>query len=325
MADTAVVWALWAALSLLTTLTVLLGEALAWERSRLSVEEARYRTLQGMSLAAQLEYDPRRDVFVCVYLDAGGTQRRQVTRDYLRRGAYRALIRPDHHEAFDAALRLLCASPGRHTAEYPMCLDEGIFRWRRVTCVSVGGERGVRRVIGSAVDVDDLVRTRNRALREAATDAMTGVCSRKAFLERTTACFEAQSDQAALIMLDVDDYKRVNDRCGHAAGDRKIALVAALLRETFRAQDAVGRYGGDEFLVFAAGITRQTLEIKLGRFRRLLREAQAGDGCPVTCSIGAAFPDAQNTTVQDLIEKADRAMYRAKAEGKDKLVILQTE
>ena len=125
-------------------------------------------------------------------------------------------------------------------------------------------------------------------------------------------------------MIDVDRFKPVNDRFGHAAGDRAIQWVGAKIAESVRPTDVVARFGGEEFIVLVPKITVQRAS-ELGERIRLAIASDVlhGDGfvLALTASIGVALVDSGDRDVEDLIGRADLALYDAKAQGRNAVVI----
>ena len=124
----------------------------------------------------------------------------------------------------------------------------------------------------------------------------------------------------ALLIIDVDDFKSVNDTLGHGSGDEALKLVSRTLTESFMDTDIIGRVGGDEFMVFAIDIGDNTERIKaaLDKIRYKKMTVVSGDKCiNLTLSIGiSTFPnDAE--TYEDLYKKSDIALYESKHNGKD--------
>ncbi|CAM3432437.1 sensor domain-containing diguanylate cyclase [Hydrogenibacillus schlegelii] len=152
-------------------------------------------------------------------------------------------------------------------------------------------------------------------------DELTGLKNRRAFERDLRAALrDAAAHPVALVMVDSDDLKRVNDRYGHSAGDRLLILIAELLRRMEDERVQAYRYGGDEFLLILRGFDRKGVTARLRELRRRLARATLllEDGeHPLSVSIGAAlFPDdARN--LQELIRRADEALYASKTRGKN--------
>ena len=190
-------------------------------------------------------------------------------------------------------------------------------------------------VVGAAVAVVQRARVIETARADnarlehlATTDPLTALLNRRALTERLTAEMERAlryDGTVALLLLDLDHFKRVNDTYGHLVGDAVLRGVAGLLREEVRACDLVARYGGEEFLV----VLPETDDAGAMAFAERVRERVAGhefrgreDGraLRLTASIGVAtFPAARIESVEDLVARADAALYRAKADGRDRV------
>jgi diguanylate cyclase (GGDEF)-like protein len=156
------------------------------------------------------------------------------------------------------------------------------------------------------------------------TDALTGLSNRHAFQVRLRDEWRRSRRYRAplaLLLIDVDGLKRVNDEQGHEAGDRVLREVAGALRHTLRGTDIGARWGGDEFAIIAPNTGREAAD-RLGR--RLLvhlHERTRGGGRSVSVSVGAALfdPAQPMRSMHMLMRAADQALYQAKADGRDRI------
>jgi diguanylate cyclase (GGDEF)-like protein len=163
-----------------------------------------------------------------------------------------------------------------------------------------------------------------RLASEARTDALTGLGHHGALVAdtaREVAAAIAARRPLGLLMIDLDGFKRVNDHCGHPAGDALLVEVALRMREVIRGGEGVYRYGGDEFAVLLPGATRSASALIAGRLLRAVagRPFSLGEGRSerITCSIGAAsIPEDAEDDV-GLVAAADAALLRAKGHGKN--------
>ena len=156
--------------------------------------------------------------------------------------------------------------------------------------------------------------SREQLSYEATHDALTGLYNRKAYENAMMTCGQSN---VALLLIDIDHFKEINDTFGHAVGDDVLRLVAGTLAESFRSGDYVCRIGGDEFAVIMIKATSSLaglVEERLRRIQQRLRENTALP--PVTLSIGVAFGDRQSPQ-GDLFHDADLALYRAKDAGRN--------
>jgi len=133
---------------------------------------------------------------------------------------------------------------------------------------------------------------------------------------------ERQGTPVAVLMIDLDHFKMVNDRCGHLAGDRTLKAVSDRLKEELRGYDAVGRFGGEEFIALLDGVATETamnIAVRITQAIRALTPLTADHGCarPITASIGVANYPGDGTSIDELPAAADTAMYTAKTAGRD--------
>jgi two-component system cell cycle response regulator len=170
---------------------------------------------------------------------------------------------------------------------------------------------------------------RSKALRDdlvthATRDALTGLLNRRELDARTAAAIAHAQRYDRLLscaMIDVDHFKQVNDRHGHAAGDAVLCEAATRLRETCRDTDTIGRYGGEEFIVLFPEIAAQDAMVAAERIRRAFCDAafsSSGLDLQLTASIGVATWDAGMSVPASLYSAADRALYQAKERGRNR-------
>jgi diguanylate cyclase (GGDEF)-like protein len=175
--------------------------------------------------------------------------------------------------------------------------------------------------------LNDRLTKLTRELAHAATvDPLTGLFNRRYFHTR----IEEEIERArrygldlALLLADVDNFKRLNDQLGHLAGDHLLRQVAEVLRRSVRVFDVCTRFGGEEFAILMPGSNATNALVVAERIRSRVESATRSDGhlpphLEVTISLGLAVLDGDATS-QDLIGRADRGLYRAKAEGKNRV------
>lgn len=165
----------------------------------------------------------------------------------------------------------------------------------------------------------DAYRAAERARVLALTDALTELPNRRAFEERVKVSFE-RHEPFALLYLDLDGFKQVNDRLGHATGDAVLQQVGAVLRERVRRADMAARIGGDEFCLLLAGADPATTQRVAERVLAGLRGIAPGPGIAVSASFGIAT-DRDGSGPQEVVAAADAAMYTAKRQGGDRVAL----
>ncbi len=193
--------------------------------------------------------------------------------------------------------------------------------------------RNLLRVLASRVRNDNAHLQRSFHLQHeyeqaAKTDLLTGVHNRRWMSEmfpRQIARSEHASQPLALVMADIDHFKRLNDTYGHATGDVVLKAVARRLSDTLRPTDFLVRYGGEEFVALLPGATADTARIAAERVRKAIEQGEylstnAAGALRVTISLGIAVLQAGDS-LERLIERADIALYQAKAGGRNQVVV----
>jgi diguanylate cyclase (GGDEF)-like protein len=181
--------------------------------------------------------------------------------------------------------------------------------------------------LGTAVFILALVKERDEAasMAVARTDSLTGVANRAAFLanaERILQRCRRDTTPVSVVMVDLDRFKAINDRYGHAIGDAVIKTFCDVASAALRPTDLIGRIGGEEFAILLPGCSIEAAFVRADRIRtafaescRFVRGMQAG----ATVSAGVAVSAAGEETIAALLETADAALYCAKAEGRNRI------
>ena len=163
----------------------------------------------------------------------------------------------------------------------------------------------------------------------ASLDGLTGLPNRRHFdeLTRVLTPGRRRADGLGLLMIDIDHFKRLNDRYGHLVGDDVLRAVAHAIAASVRGDDTPARYGGEEFAVVLRRATLDQAVEVAERIRRSIGALTVGElgtlgvEAPVTVSIGVAMADDRTPTLEALVEQADRALFRAKRSGRDRVVV----
>jgi diguanylate cyclase (GGDEF)-like protein len=182
-------------------------------------------------------------------------------------------------------------------------------------------------VVGLALLFLGLVRDRaeGELRRSAETDHLTGALTRRALFsgaERLIARAKRDDRPIVVLLFDLDHFKSINDRFGHAVGDRTLSAFAAIARRTIRQDDLFGRIGGEEFAAVLCGADAATARLIADRIRTdFSRDGVDHKGVRVaaTVSVGVAFAGGTATNLEEMLERADLALYEAKRSGRDRV------
>jgi len=198
----------------------------------------------------------------------------------------------------------------------------GQYTWSRLRATAQQDQQGnTIKLVGVIIDIDQEKRISQALQDEAARDPLTKLYNRKASRSQidTYLADRKPGEQAALLVIDLDNFKDVNDHYGHMYGDAVLAQASAAISSFFRGNDVISRIGGDEFLILMKNIPGPTLVE--ARCRELIAAVQRlhhkESGSPLlSCSVGVALVPEHGTIYQDLFQRADRALYSAKTRNK---------
>ncbi|MEZ5834239.1 MAG: GGDEF domain-containing protein [Geminicoccaceae bacterium] len=170
------------------------------------------------------------------------------------------------------------------------------------------------------VEIDRKTQAEHRFSRLANTDELTGLGNRRCFIERArdaTALARRFAQPLALLFIDVDGLKTLNDNDGHARGDLALRQLARVLKQGLRQTDYAARYGGDEFVVLMPNTDMRAATLAAERLRGMIE--QSSDVLSLTVSVGLASTQGGQVSVEELVARADDALYVAKRSGRNQV------
>lgn len=236
-----------------------------------------------------------------------------------------------HQDDWEVLARdIACAEEEGHNTESTVRIfrSDNTPHWCRVCLYPMTDADGVPNyILGKILDIHEEVMERRRLEHISRIDDLSGLLNKNAFFEEANEYLALQTDSnTALVFIDMDNFKQVNDTLGHMAGDQAIRDTAKRLRLIFSNYDLLCRFGGDEFCILLKEIPIEALIDKLSWAQKKLHYT-CGEEKPVhmSASIGAACTGGRKIEFKALLEMADHALYRAKENGKDQYVICQEE
>ena len=247
------------------------------------------------------------DEYVRRYVAANDAERREQA------AALRARFETDHELERNAALQRELADARERAAH----------ERAEIRSIAIAGSAGAVIIALLSYSLVTNLRYRRELVRLAEQDSLTGLPNRRRTAELAAAALESARDTQSpltVALIDLDRFKAINDRAGHAAGDYVLKEFGRAGREALRASDILGRWGGEEFLLVMRDTTLDTALAGVERLRELAARIVLPEACAalrVTLSAGLATSGAGVWTLDDLIARADTALYEAKHEGRD--------
>ncbi|MBR5337075.1 MAG: diguanylate cyclase [Lachnospiraceae bacterium] len=292
----------------------------------LKVQAERYRLLSECSDEIVFDYDVDTDTVTVPVSSRSGVASDWVLTDFISEKKAEIYVHPDDIGIYREAFRDMYTNPIDIQFEVRLKLNAKDYTWSRFNVVFFKGDSGkLIRVIGRIQNIEkekeELIELESQVKK----DPMTGLLNKSAVALSVEKYLRSSDPGAghALMIIDIDDFKNVNDTFGHLFGDMVIENVASAISATFRKSDIIGRIGGDEFLVLMKNTGRRIAEIKARDLNKSVRRKYNHDGkeMEITCSVGMAFFNRDADNYEDLFGKADIAMYNAKLEGKNRVSV----
>lgn len=302
-----------ALLFMVLLVSVVIARLVQSVQRKLTMEEERYLLLERFADTVLFDYDCRRDtlrlttnakklfrvhnVSITHFLD----NLREV---YVYAGdvdTLRHLLTGQTGEQGLGEVRVRLERPDRE--EYFWCLVQYQYIYKQGVLTSV---------LGKITDIDERMRHEDYLQRMSQTDGLTGLLNKTAAEQQVEDCLKS-GREGLLFVLDIDDFKQINDQYGHSVGDLALRHLGDCMQRTFRSGDVLGRIGGDEMIAFMSGVDRAEIaQRKVDLLKRHLDVGLEAEFPPITVSVGVAQYPADGVSYPELFRAADMAMYAAK-------------
>ena len=245
---------------------------------------------------------------------------------------FRKKIHPDDLEDYLGRIRRSAETMTEWRGEYRVVFSDGSVHWRLSSATPQRLGDGSLLWYGYGADIDARKQLEAELVKQATTDPLTGLQNRRSFYvnaERELARLQrGKVNPGALIMIDLDYFKRINDTYGHGIGDEVLRHLAGTLMRTLRRSDQAGRFGGEEFAVLLPDTSEEQGMLLAERLRVSIAETvvstPAGD-IFFTASMGLTILDSADPNIDTALVRADDALYRAKEGGRNHVEVLRRD
>ncbi len=297
-------------------------EGLATEDRRRAWQDERYRLLTEMTNKMSFDYDSDTDT-VLLYIDrTGDGVEAQVIPHYLEKLASTrsGVVHPDDMDDVRRMFEDARAGAAEVSAEYRANYYGHGYAWYRANLFVAHDNAGAWHLVGLIENIED-----ERDLRyRAENDAATGLSNHATTQDLVAAALAkpAVREHSVCVVLDINDFKAVNDNSGHMEGDALLRKVGSVLRSSFRESDVIGRVGGDEFVLLLKEVDMDVVLRKLNQVRAQISATTVpGLGHAPTLSVGVYATCSDDRTYRDVFTRADEALYQAKRAGKNRVQV----
>ncbi len=294
---------------------------------QLREEKERYEIVEEISDDIIFNYDVVSDVFECSAKILRGMGTRTRIENAIETFTYGDVF--DHRDvpAFILALSNALSGKKINVFDARVINNRGDGVWHRIKFAAMYGDDGnATRFVGTMTDIDKEKKEKSRLISKAETDQLTGFLNKiSTSLKIGEIIREYPEDQGAMLLIDLDDFKKLNDTYGHQAGDNFLRSFTSKLFLRFGTNDVLGRIGGEEFVVCvnSLGNEEEDITVRAEKSARDILETcrsvtvEGVTDREFTCSIGIAMYPADGSSYTELFEKADKAMYSVKRSGKN--------
>ena len=287
------------------------------------IQEERYRILAEISNDILFEYDIFSDQMVYSDKYTENFGRKATIERFAELKEEVQYVYKEDVFAFENFCKLLGGEKQKLEAEYRMKRSSGDYVWCYVCGQTIyDSMNNPVKVVGKLSHIDIQKREVEKLQFKAEMDAMTRIYNKVATKERINNFIKnsRNQDKHALLIVDMDNFKKINDTFGHLKGDEVLKEGVGHLKNMFRGDDIIGRIGGDEFVVFMSNVTsREDIVNKAKSIGKAFRKTYSEDGEEVTvsASIGISIFPMDGDDYEELLDKSDKALYEVKKNGKN--------
>lgn len=289
--------------------------------------EARQRFVREYEHAAIWEYDiATRTLELQRKLDGRYAEDNKTIPNYQESMHSWNIVHPDDWNIFDAYCDSMNNGDQYFSYDFRQVVNDAMFTWVRNSGYAVYDANGIPvKVIGTTMDISDEMRIKNNLVKLAEYDSLTGLLNKQSFISNVKKYLANTANTtygASFYIIDIDNFKTINDTKGHPFGDEIIRKVGYLLKDSVPSNNYVSRIGGDEFCMFIKG--RSTEEDSLAFAESLIEKAskiELFDGLHVSLSIGISLYPLHGLEFDRLFDSADWALYYSKTKGKKQATI----
>lgn len=285
--------------------------------AEIKIMKERYQILVETTSAILFEYKPAEDKMIFNYNFPDNKSRREIDHyhEYMK---HSPLVHPDHLQKFMDVLEIAAMTPTRGELEYLSKVTTDQFEWHKTYYSSIADANGkVISVLGKINNIHKSATERQKMIHRVETDYLTGLYNKGAATEKITRWLASNpTAEAHLLMVDLDNFKNINDVYGHSFGDEVLKETAHVMEGCFGENTILSRFGEDEFVIFISGEQLRLVESRADTLIHRLSEQITNLEEPLKCSIGISARSSREDTFEDLFNRADSAMYQAKKRGK---------
>lgn len=290
-------------------------------------EEEWMRLAAGMAQGVLFEYFPSKDRVVYTRYDQGKYRAEKCLENCADN--LKNWVHPEDYRELERLKEQIENRKAHIYSEFRVCTDlkhSGSYGMGAIHGHTMYDGQEIR-IVGQMYRMGVQWKEKQRIYDEARRDSMTHLWNHKYTVEYIREYLGAENTVGSLLLIDVDNFKKINDTMGHLFGDQVIQSVSRILRNTFRSSDIIGRMGGDEFLVFMKGVDSEELILqKCNEVCRGISKIYCGEQAyKVSASIGVSRCPEDGCRYEELFEKADSALYFIKGSGKNNCAFYDKE